>query len=104
MVHDAYFLTLQFAQFALLTQVRLLLTTPLLENNLLLIDRFAILRKERRRARPILTALAIIGNYGISSASVISVWLVSRLHLLVNSSYLLFICTFQELHDTCLVW
>ena len=40
----------------------------------------------------------------IPSASVISVWLASRSHFPANASYFQFICTFQKLHDTCLVW
>ena len=43
-------------------------------------------------------------NRGIPSASVINVWLASQSHLPANSSYFRVICTFQELHDTCLLW
>ena len=58
--------------------------------NIFSIDLFAIWRKGLRRARPILTALATVGNQ----------WnplFAARLHLPAKSSYLRFICTFPEL-------
>ena len=68
------------------------------------IDLFAIWRKGLRRAQPVLTALATVGNQDNPSVLAIIVRLVSRLYLTANSSYFQFICTFQELHKHRLVW
>ena len=48
-----------------------------------------------RRAQPILTALETGRNQR-------NLHLSARLHLPANSSYFRFVCTFQELYDTCL--
>ena len=67
------------------------------------IDLFAI-RKGTGESATHSGSLGNSRNRGIPTASVINVGLACRSHLPANSSQFRFICTFQDLHQTCLVW